>query len=384
MSTRIGIMLRAVAERGGVGVYTANLTEHLLRIGSDHEWVLFYRSASDMGRYASLPNVREVLVRGRAKPLWDQVQVPLAARRNGVDVLFHPKFTVPLVAPCPTVMTLHGTGWFTTAFFGRLDVAYLRVFLPMYLRRAAAVSSVSQLTTDFYNHRYQMSPGKIRTIYFGPADNFGPVQDLNALERVRAQYRLPQRYVLNLTKHRDAERKNIRGVLAAFREIAPRVDHHLVIGGTGCEQFREEYEVPSDDWGARVHFPGWIDQQHLPAVYAMASAFLYPSFMEAFPIPITEALKCEIPIVTSNRNGLAELAGDAAVQVDPDNPMEIARAIEQVLGDPALRATLAAAARERSKLFSWERCAAVTLQLLVDTARAHGRPSDRPPESVAR
>jgi hypothetical protein len=80
----------------------------LLALDCAHHWVLLYREAAHLGRFAEHPRVTERVMPGRSKALWDQVRIPLAARREPLDVLFHPKFTVPLLAPCPTVMTVHG------------------------------------------------------------------------------------------------------------------------------------------------------------------------------------------------------------------------------------------------------------------------------------
>jgi hypothetical protein len=119
-------MLRALDEHGGVGVYTRYLTEELLSIDRGNEYVLFYRSAAQLGRFASHDNVTEVLVRAPGKALWDQVAIPWHCWRQRVDVVFHPKFTVPFLAPCRAMMVLHGAGWFLTDFFGAWDVRYIR------------------------------------------------------------------------------------------------------------------------------------------------------------------------------------------------------------------------------------------------------------------
>jgi len=117
-----------------------------------------------------------------------------------------------------------------------------------------------------------------------------------------------------------------------------------------------------------VLFPGWIDQADLPAVYSASELYLYPSNQEAFPIPITEAMACGTPIITSRANGLEEIAGSAALLVDPHNADEIAGAVRSVLLDPGLKARLAAAGLERSRTFSWDACARRTLEILEEVA----------------
>jgi glycosyltransferase involved in cell wall biosynthesis len=112
-----------------------------------------------------------------------------------------------------------------------------------------------------------------------------------------------------------------------------------------------------------------MDQKDLPAVYSMADLFLYPSNLEAFPIPITEAMACGAPIVTSRANGLEELAGDAAVLVDPADPEDIAAGIARVLGDPDLQVSLSNKGLDRSSIFTWEECGRKTLSILEELVR---------------
>jgi glycosyltransferase involved in cell wall biosynthesis len=384
---RIGIMLRSLDEKGGIGVYTRYLTETLLRLDRRNQYVLFYRSAENVGRYAGFSNVAERVIRGMGKAGWDQVAIPLASRRERIDVLFHPKFTVPLAASCPTVMTVHGADWFIPAharFYGRLDVAYIRTVMPWYFRKAAAVLSVSQITTDEFNRILGLPPGKVVTTYLAPGPRFRRVEDEATLARVRDRYGLPERFILTLSKVGGGERKNIAGVIEAFRRLHDRVPHRLVIGGKDCDQFRTMYRIPESGWGAAIDFPGWISQEDLPAVYSLADLYLYPSNLEAFPIPVTEAMACGVPVVTSRTNGLLEIAGDGAVLVDPDDPDDIARGAAEVLTDRSRHAEVAAAGLVRVGRYSWERCARETLEVLERVGREGARSGDGSAASLTR
>jgi glycosyltransferase involved in cell wall biosynthesis len=303
------------------------------------------------------------------------VTVPLACRKFGADLILHPKFTVPLLAGLPCVMVLHGADWFlpgAAQFYGRLDRAYMRIFMPLYLRRAAVAISVSKLTTDDFRRIFRLPEGKVRTVYFGPARHFRRVTDPTILAAVRQKYGLPERYLLTLSKVGGGERKNIRGIFDAFARLHGRIPHKLVVGGKDCARFRDYYGLPADGWGRDVLFPGWIDQADLPAVYSASELYLYPSMQEAFPIPITEAMACGTPIITSHANGLEEIAGSAALLVDPQDPAAIAAAIQKVVGDSRLRARLADAGLERSQIFSWETCARQTLAILEEVAASRG------------
>jgi glycosyltransferase involved in cell wall biosynthesis len=365
-------MLRTLDEKGGIAVYSRNLVETLLDVDSRNEYVLLYRGRAHLGTYADRPNVIEHALPARSKAIWDQWLVPLACRRLGVDMILHPKFTVPLLAHVPTAMVLHGADWFlpdAAHFYGRLDRIYMRLFMPLYLRRSAVALSVSQLTTDDFNRVFALPPDKVKTVYFGPARHFRRITDPAAIAAVRDRYGLPERFIFTLSKIGGGERKNIRGLLDAFARLHGRIPHKLVVGGKDCERFRSDYGIPDDGWGRDVVFPGYLDQQDLPAVYSAADIYVYPSNQEAFPIPLTEAMACGTPIITSRANGLEEIAGDAALLVDPRDPGEIAAAIERVLGDPNLARQLADAGTERSRTFSWETCARTTLRILEQVVR---------------
>ncbi|MGB6336946.1 MAG: glycosyltransferase family 1 protein [Thermoanaerobaculia bacterium] len=366
---RIGLMLRAFDEKGGVGVYTRNIVEELLGFDRRNQYILFYRNREHLGRYSHYENVTERWVRGGSKAAWDQIAIPLACRREKVDVLFHPKFTAPLLAPCRVVMVVHGADWFIpeqAQFYGKLDVRYIRMVMPWYFRKCSVVISVSELTTDNFNQVLRLPAGKVKTVYFGPARHFVRVTDRTELEQVRTRYDLPEEFVLTLTKRGGGTRKNLGKLLEAYARYHASVPNprKLVIGGKDCHLYRADYSVPEDGYGADIVFPGWIDQQDLPAVYSSASLYLYPSNLEAFPIPLTEAMACGTPIVTSNINGLEEIAGDAALLVDPTDSRDIASALERVLTDPALSQSLSAQGLERSKRFSWDRCVSETLAIL--------------------
>jgi glycosyltransferase involved in cell wall biosynthesis len=360
---KIAIMLRALDEKGGIGVYSRNLLDELLAVDDKNHYVLFYRNREHLGRHGHCPNVTERFLAAPNKLFWDQIAVPYACWREKVDVVFHPKFTAPLLAPCPAVMVVHGADWLIpeqALFYGRFNVWAMRLTLPLYFRKCTRVISVSQLTTDNFNRLLKLPPDKLQTVYFGPARHFRRETGPAVLERVRQRYQLPEKFILTLTKLAGGdERKNFGRVLQAYARYhrqAPGA-HKLVVGGKDCHHLRQRYAIPDDGYGRDVLFPGWIDQADLPAVYSLADLYLYPSNLEAFPIPLTEAMACGTPIVTSDANGLEEIAADAALLVDPQDDAAIAAAICRVLSDRALRADLSARGLARSGRFNWRRCA---------------------------
>ena len=368
---RIGMMLRSLDERGGIGVYTKNLLQELLSIDDQNQYILFYRNPANLGRFAQHSNVTEVVVKAPNKALWDQVAIPLSCWRQKVDVVFHTKFTAPLLAPCRAVMVVHGADWFIpeqARFYHPLDVGYTRLFMPLYFKKCDVVISVSQLTTDNFYSALNLPPDKIRTVYFGPGRHFKRVTDKTRLYEVTDRYHLPTEFILTLTKRGGDGRKNLGQIFKAYAAYHQRVEKpfKLVVGGEDGYLFQTEYGLDGNDYGRDVLFPGWIEQRDLPAVYSLAGLFLYPSNLEAFPIPITEAMACGTPIVTSNVNGLREIAGEAAVLVDPDDTHEISAAIYRALTDVDLRITLSSKGLERARQFNWDKCAKETLEIIQE------------------
>lgn len=364
---RIGIMLRAYEERGGVGVYTRNITRHLVRAATSHEFVLYLGAPGHEEEFRDLPNVEVRVVRAPGKVLWDQLAMPYWFRRDRLDAIFHPKFTVPLLCPGRSVMVLHGAGWFipeTEQYWSRTTRLYARIMMPIYCRVAGAVAAVSDITREVFIERLGVAADKITTVYFAPGEQFGNRCDPAKIAAVRERYGLPEQFLFTISGGDRDDRKNFSSILEAFRHIHAEQPCKLVVAGRDCEQFRQRYSIPDDGYGADILFPGWVDQLDLPAFYQLASVFVYPSNMEAFPIPITEALTSGTPTVTSNRFGLRELAGDGAMLVDPSNPQAVADAVLGLLGDASRREQLAARALERAKRFDWARCTRETLALI--------------------
>ena len=370
---RIGIMLRSIDEKGGVGVYSRNIVKEVLELDTKNEYMLFYANPANLGAFSHHNNVTEFWVKGWNKAYWDQIAIPQTCRKEKIDLLFHPKFTVPLFAPCKAVMVVHGADWLIpeqAQFYTWWDVQYMRLMLPLYFKKSAAVISVSQETTDNFNKILKLPENKVQTIYFAPARNFKRITEPEILQAVKAKYNLPDHFILTLTKRKGGGRKNLGQIFKAYASYHAQttLPHKLVIGGKDCHLFRDEYKIPTDDYGKDILFPDWIEQADMPAVFSLASLYLYPSNMEAFPIPLTEAMACGTPILTSNVNGLKEIAGDAAVLMDPNDTESIANGISQILLDSKLRESLSKKGLERSKLFTWDVCASKTLELLERVA----------------
>lgn len=359
---RIGIMLRSVEEDQGIGIYTRNVVPRLLDLGLGTEFVLLYRSRASVGRFGERDNVREVVLDVPSKPLWDQVAVPRAARRHGIDVLFNTKFTVPLMTSASTAMMLHGSEWFVyPQFYPRLDVRYIKTFMPLYCRKADHLISNSYLTTNDFVSVLGVDESKITTIHFAADDHFTPVTDSTELARVRGTYSLPSSFLLTVTKYYPG--KNVPRLLKAFERIVERADCPLVMVGRNVDRYLQDVELESLA-RKRIITPGWVDQGDLPAIYSLANAFVFPSIYEGFGIPVLEAMSCGCPVVCSNTGSLPEVGGDAVLLVDPFDVEELGDAMLRILKDSHESERLRARGLDRARQFSWDVHAERTLEVL--------------------
>ena len=371
---RIGVMLRHYDQhRGGVRVYTHRLLDAMLALGSPHELVLLYRSPDLLGTYAGRAGVEEVALAARSVLAWDQLAVPAAARRLQLDLLFNPKYSIPLRAPCPAVWVCHGLDWYVMPWASRrIDRLSHRFLVPRYARRAAAVIAVSEITREHVMHYLGMPPGRVATVYSGVDDVFRQPIDAERREAVRARYALPERFMLYAGAIYPP--KNYTRLVRAYARVGPERGIPLVVAG-GENRFLSEHELREPEvlgisqW---VRRPGWVEQDDLAALYAMADVLLLPSLFESCGLPVIEAMAAGCPVVTADRYGTKELAEGAAVLVNPESVDSIADGIRRILDDTALRDRLVAAGRERSSGFRWSRCAAQTLAVLERSAAEPG------------
>ena len=366
---RIGVMLRHLDQHeGGVKVYTRSLLRHLLALDGGHEYVLLYADRRHLGTYGDLPNVRERFLPAPSKLAWDQAAVPLAARRERLDLVFNPKFSIPVLAGARSVFVLQGSDWFVMPWGSSwLDRLNHRFLIPLYCRRADAIIVVSNnIARDLVEH-LGVDRSKIRTVYYGLSPIFRRVEDPERLAAARERYRLPERFMLFVGQIYPA--KNFGGILRALSGLRGRLPHKLVVAGEPRSDYEEELGL-MDQLGLRddVVFTGWLPQEELPVLYSLADVFVFPSLYEGFGIPLLEAMACGCPIVTADVGSPPEVTDGAAVLVDPRDPRGIAEAIERVAQDPGLRRDLVERGLARVRGFTWERCARETLAVLETVA----------------
>ena len=363
---RIGIMLRHYDQHGGgVRIYTQRLMRAVLDLGTEHEFVLLYRNPALIGTYAGESRVTEVALPARSVLSWDQIAVPEAVQRHRIDLLFNPKYSIPLRARCRTVWVCHGLDWYVMPWGSRLvDRLSHRFLVPRYARKADAIVAVSEVTRQHVMQYLAVPPDRVATVYSGVDDVFRRPLTATRLAEIRKKYALPERFFLYAGAIYPP--KNFTRLVQAYARVGPARGIPLVVAG-GENRFLSEEELRQPEvlgiaqW---VRWPGWIEQEELAGFYSLAEALLLPSIFESCGLPVLEAMAAGCPVVTADRYGTKELAEGAAVLVDPESVESIAAGMARVLEDATLRSELIAAGRVRSRDFTWRRCARETLDVL--------------------
>jgi glycosyltransferase involved in cell wall biosynthesis len=235
--------------------------------------------------------------------------------------------------------------------------------MPLYCRKASAILSNSGLTTRDFVRLIGVPDRKITTVHLGTGRQYRVIEDMDQLEEKRRRFGLPRKFILSVIKYDP--RKNFENLIAAFRLLRKQQPCKLVVTGIGCEKYIREYGLDSDGTSEDVHFLGWVDQEDLPYLYNMARCLFFPSVYEEFGIPTCEAMACGCPPVVSNTGALPEIAGKAGMIVDPFQPEEMCGALSRLWNNDQIYNDLRQRCLCRAPTFTWENCAAKTLEVLT-------------------
>lgn len=296
--------------------------------------------------------------------LWEQVVLP---QRIGSRVLWSPSNTGPIALE-RQVVTIHDVTpidhpeWQSPAF-----VRWYRFMFPRLARRARVVLTDSEFSRGRIIETLGADPARVHAVPLGVDERFGVVTP-GEIQMMRQALRLPgARYVLSLGSLEP--RKNLPRLLAAWSRLVPELDDDtwlLLAGARGPSSvFRG---VGLERMPPRVHATGFVPDALLPALYAGATVFAYPSLYEGFGLPPLEAMRAGVATVVSNCASLPEVVGNDALAVDPLDVDGLADAIRRLMHDDTLRTRLSELGRLRAASFTWERTAQRTRALLARAA----------------
>lgn len=361
---KIGIDIRtAGGEKAGKGCYTFNIVQNLLKLDKENEYILY--SNTKFTGFEDFSNATHKVI--NKKGLFWHLEVIRDIKREKVDTFFAPtSYIIPAFIPkkIKSILTVHDLVAFLFPDTHNKKAVFIeKLLLKRALKKANYVLPVSKNTKNDLLKKFKLEESKIRVLYCSADTSFRPIER-GTLDEFIKKTQLPNNFILAVGT--ISPRKNYINLIKAFAIFTnTHSDYHLIIVGKKGWQYEDVFkEINGKGIKGRVHFLDYLSQKSLINLYSLAKAFVFPSFYEGFGIPPLEAMKCDCPVIASNRSSIPEVVGEAAIKIDPENPEEIAAAMKKIVEDPELRKSLIEKGRTRAEEFSWEKSAKELHELL--------------------
>jgi glycosyltransferase involved in cell wall biosynthesis len=360
---RIAIDASTISTQGGPRTYVLGLVEALLRLDHDNEYVIFYNDPVHLGRF---PSAREIVLPGKSPlaRLWrEHVVLPLACRREGINVLHCPKSAIPYFSPCPTVVTLHDLIPYNQPHFEKFAARlYWRLQIPIAARRSDYIITISEHARREISTQFAVPDSKISVIFNGFDRQMLKPRTNEDGTRIRSRYSLPEQYILYVGTIQP--RKNIISLIEAYARLSREeesVGKLVIVGRKGWLYDDLFARITALGVSDRVIFTGFVPDEDLPYIYDGAALFVYLSLSEGFGIPPLEAMACGVPVIVSNMTAVPEVVGDAGITLEPTDIEQVVAAMKKVLFNASLAADMQSRGIARAAQFSWDAAACQVL-----------------------
>ncbi|MDO8668921.1 MAG: glycosyltransferase family 1 protein [Candidatus Buchananbacteria bacterium] len=417
---RIGIDCRTIlnvsgGERAGIGHYTYYLVKNLLAVDKKNEYILFFDSRfkgfEEFKKYHNATiNFFPLYQYKKFLPIiYSQIIVSAVLNKADLDIFHSPANIIPLYYHKKSIITVHDLGiykypeFFPKKAFNRQPFS-TKVLVPNSMKKASKIIAVSKNTKKDIIEEFKIPEEKIEIVPEGVLDNGETCSRISNFSDLAKKYGLQDNFILFIGTIEP--RKNIVNIIKAFRNLclaygSPLREYQLVIAGSqgwsdqpvykaiadanasilgikekrnGTERRQHISSMAKKKLSAErrsglerrqnqpVKYIGYVSHDEKMALLCQAKCFVFPSFYEGFGLPVLEAMNLGVPVITSNISSLPEITGsDGALLVDPHKESEITEALQRLITDKSLRESLIIAGREKSKSFSWFKCARETL-----------------------
>lgn len=346
----------------GIGRFTAETLRRMAAAHPEHEFHFIFDRPFDK-EFVFSDNVYPYVIPPQARhPLlyfmWFEVSVPLLFRRIKPDLFVSPDGYLSLRTKVPSIAVMHDLNFeHYPKDLPWMVSRYYRKMFPRFARKAMRIATVSEYSKNDIAKHYTVDHAKIDVVYNGVSGHFRPLSEAEQ-DAVRLSFSYNKPYFLFVGSLNP--RKNLKNLFLAFdkfKETDVR-EIKLIVAGARMwwtDDMRFTYENMRHR--SDVIFTGRVNDSELALLVASALALTYVSSFEGFGIPILEAFQCKTPVITSNVTSMPEVAGDAAILVNPFDVSEITVALQRIAGDPELRSELVRKGEEQCRKFSWDRSA---------------------------
>ena len=353
----------------GIGWYTYEVVKRIVETHPEDDFILFFdrkpSSEFDFG-----PNAKQVILYPQARhpflfKIWFNWSIKRAIKKYKPDVFFSPDGYLSLTVKIPQVPVIHDLNFeHYPEDLPRHFLKYYKSYFPKFADVSDHILTVSEYSRRDIAETYDISLDKITVVWNGASDIFSPLPNITK-ENIREKYTNGKPYFLFVGALHP--RKNLRRLIEAysiFRNENPDNVMELVVVGTDLWKNSSGDIIISENIKDSIHFTGHLSLEELSKLMGAANIFVFVPYFEGFGIPIVEAMKAGVPIITGNRTSLPEVGGDAALYCDPFDSMDISRKMKQLAEDPDLQLELKERGLERAKKFSWDETARRVYEVL--------------------
>jgi glycosyltransferase involved in cell wall biosynthesis len=362
--TAFGLLPMTVGKNaGGPEVYEISIVRELAALDRESTYHVYCVNPNAPQVFGvTQPNIQYHVLRPRARWVSLPLSFPLALLRDR-PALYHATFTPPPFSPLPYVFSHHCFSTFNHPEFYEPNILKRLNYLIMRgLKSARLILCVSENVRQLSAERLGVPLEKMVVVHNGVGDHFAPLDRAQVKATLAERYKIHDPYVLVVGKLQ--KRKNITRILESFAQVRAEVGGPLKLLLAGARTWAaDDLDGTIARLGLQGHVieVGYLKNDDLPLLYNGAELFLFPSLWEGFGIPAIEAMACGTPVVTSNLSSLPEIAGDAALLIDPYKTEDIAAAMHRVLTEPGLAESQRAKGLKQARKFSWKKTAHETL-----------------------
>jgi glycosyltransferase involved in cell wall biosynthesis len=368
---RIGIEAQRIfrPKKHGMDVVAIELIKNLQQLDHKNEYVIFSRKGVDDNTIVETSNFALDKFSALTYVDWEQFQLPGKLKSRKIDLLHCTANTAPLKCSIPLLLTLHDIIYlenvdFKGTAYQNLGNLYRRWLVPKIVNKASLILTVSEFEKQNILERLPSTEGKVQVLYNGVSPQFNNRFSQTQVEELRIEFNLPAQFVMFLGN--TAPKKNTLNVIKAYVDLCLKHENKIPLVLLDYKKelvIRILEELKQPGLIDMFIFPGYVPHHKIPLVYNAATLFLYPSLRESFGLPILEAMACGTPVITSSTSSMPEIAGDAALLVDPYKPAELTAAMHKALTNNNLLADLKERGLKRASCFTWKASAEKLLQI---------------------
>jgi glycosyltransferase involved in cell wall biosynthesis len=341
----------------GVQYYTKNLFEQLIKLKNNNYNFQLLKIPAAGNQLFKKYRLHRIL--------FENLFLPNLLRKSKFDLYHSTNYILPLFFNFPAVLTVHDLITLDYPQFCNFkSVLYFRLFLPNSIKKATKIIVLSTKVKEDILKRFNIRPENIEVVYPGISPIFKKIVDKYILNEICIKYNLPNQYILFVGNIEP--KKNLERLVKAFHLVrkSSELRHKLVIAGKKGWKYNSVFKTINNlKLGNEIIFTNYVPEEDLPGIYSMADLFVFPSLYEGFGFPPLEAMASEIPVIVSNKGALPEITGGLCLEVDPYNPLEMAKGIQKLLTDKNLREKYIRQGHDWVKQYTWEKAAGDTLRI---------------------